>query len=201
MANPYFNFYQENSNEFNLYSNLTDEFIEMAGILTYYMPRNVQRVDMLLGEDYGAYFTKDTSFEISLYLENPLDFTNDEMYSKLGITIDNQANFFVQMQRIHQAIGNRPFTGDLIYIPMFNRVFEVSKAEEKSTFYLFGKLPTYKIVCSLLKKAGETFDTPYAELNSLNGATSISPSYSDNMTDNQVTSIIDFDETNPFNNF
>lgn len=199
MANPYFNFNKQNNNEFNLYNNLADEMVEIYGINCYYMPRNKRNDDHLFGDSIGAYFNSDNSFEISMYLENPLDLTNDEMYSKFGISVANQANFIVSMGRIHQALGDRPFSGDLVFCPdLGNRIFEVSKAEEKQTLYMFGKLMTYKIVCNLLELSDETFDTPFSELNSLNSMTSISPTYSDNISATTATIHIDFDERSPW---
>jgi hypothetical protein len=200
MANPYFNFFNQNTNEFNLYNNLADEIVEQWGMPAYYMPRQNRKDDYLFGDAVGSYFTAENSFEITLYLENPLDFTNDENYSsKFGLQVNNQANFIVQQQRIHQAIGNKPYTGDLIYTPMLgNRVWELSKGEEKNTLYMFGQLMTYKLVCNLLELSDETFDTPYSELNSLNSMTSISSSHSDNISATTATVHISFDERFPF---
>jgi len=200
MSNPYFNFFsQNNTNEFNLFNNLSSEIINIYGIDCYYMPRNKRKDDMLFGDAIGSYFTGDNSFMISMYLENPLDFENDEMFSKFGIQTTNNVNFIVNMSDIHQAIGDRPFTGDLIYVPNFNRVFSVSKAEEKYTLYMTGRLMNYKIVCNLLELSDETFeDTPFSELDSLNAMTSISPTYSDNISATTATLYIDFGETRPF---
>lgn len=201
MANKYFNFYNENTNEHSLFNNLADEMIEMYGIDTYYMSRQNRKEDYLFGDAIGSQFTEDNSFHISMYLENPLDMVGDENFSKFGLQIQNQAIFLVQQQRIHQSIGNRPYTGDLIYCPtvLKNRIFEVYEAEEKANLYSFGKLSIYKITCNLLEISDETFETPYSELNSLNDTTSISTKFTDNISATTATIHIDFSERNPWN--
>lgn len=198
MANPMFNFYNQNV-EFDLYNKMTDELIEMYGIQCLYMPRNVRKTDMLFGEDVGAYFTADTSFEITMYLEDPLSFGTDELYSKFGISVDNRCTLFVQQDRIRNLIGDEPFFGDLIYIPMFNRLFEVTSPEEKSSFFLFGRLMTYAIRCVLINYSQENIEVGIDEVDDLYGKTASTVSLTDNMTDidTDVTNTISFEEDSP----
>jgi len=199
MANPYFKFYEHN-HEFNLYNNLADEFIENHGIQCLYMPRKTKKVDMLFGEDVGSYFNNDTAFEITMYLEDPLSFGEDENYSKFGITVNNRCTLFVQQDRIREAIGGEPFFGDLIYIPMFNRLFEVIEPEEKNTFFLFGRLMTYGIKCELIKYNQEKINVGEPEIDDLYGETAPNEILKDNMKDDneKVVEYISFDEKNPF---
>lgn len=198
MANPYFNFYNNNQ-EFTLYNNMADEMIEMYGIQCLYMPRSVRKTDMLFGEDSGAYFTSDTSFEITMFLEDPLSFGEDEMYSKFGLTVNNRCTLFVQQDRIRNLIGDEPFFGDLIYIPMFNRLFEVTNPEEKTSFFLFGRLMTYAIKCELIKYSQEKIDVGIDEIDNLYGNTAPTVSLTDNFedTNEEVVDFINFDEESP----
>lgn len=200
MTNQYFNFYKENK-EWDLYNKMSDETIEIFGIQCFYMPRKSKKVDMLFGEDVGSYFTSETAFEISMYLEDPLSFSSDENYTKWGINIDNTASLFVQQDRLREAIGDEPFFGDLIYIPMFNRLFEVTNPEEKSSHFLFGRLMIYNIKVTLIKFNQEKIDVGIPEIDDLYGKTSVTVSLEDNMTDaeQQVVDYIDFTEKNPFN--
>jgi len=199
MANPYFNFYSNNK-EWDLYNNMSDESIEMYGIQCFYMPRKSKKVDMLFGEDVGSYFTSDSSFEISMYLEDPLSFANDEMYSKFGLTVNNEISLFVQQDRIRNILGDEPFFGDLIYVPMFNRLFEVTNPEEKTSFFLFGRLMVYKIKATLIQYNQEKIDVGIEEIDNLYGKTAPTVSMTDNMsaTHSDVVATLNFDESNPF---
>lgn len=198
MANPYFNFYNNNQ-EFTLYNNMADEMIEMYGIQCLYMPRSVRKTDMLFGEDSGAYFTSDTSFEITMYLEDPLSFGEDEMYAKFGLSVNNRCTLFVQQDRLRNLIGDEPFFGDLIYIPMFNRLFEVTNPEEKTSFFLFGRLMTFAIKCELIKYSQEKIDVGINEIDNLYGNTAPTVSLTDNFedTNEEVVDFINFDEESP----
>lgn len=198
MSNQYFNFYKNNQ-EFNLYNNMALESIEIFGIDCLYMPRSVRKTDMLFGEDSGAYFTNETSFEIKMYLEDTLSFGEDEMYSKFGLTVNNRCTLFVQQDRIRNLIGDEPFFGDLIYIPMFNRLFEVINPEEKNTHFLFGRLMTYAIKCELIKYSQEKIDVGIDEIDNLYGNTAPTVSLTDNFedTNEEVVDFINFDEESP----
>lgn len=201
MANQYFNFYNENNNEWDLYNKLADEVTETYGIQCLYMPRKSKKVDMLFGEDVGSYFNSETAFEVTMYLEDPLSFGEDETYSKFGISVNNRCTLFVQQDRLRECIGGEPFFGDLVYIPMFNRLFEVTNPEEKSSHFLFGRLMTYAIKLELIKFNQEKIDVGIPEIDDLYGKTSVTVSLEDNMTDTeqQVVDYIDFTEKNPFN--
>ncbi len=199
MANKYFNWYNKNK-EFDLYNCLADESIEQYGIQCIYMPKKYRKDDRLFGESIGSYFTSDNSFEITMYLEDPMSFSEDEMYSKFGMTVNNRVTLFVQQERIIKSIGDEPFYGDLIYIPMFNRLFEVVSPEEKSSFFLFGRLMTYAIKCELMKYGQETMDTGIDAVDNLNNTTSQKPELIDNLNDDteEVIATINFDEKSPF---
>lgn len=198
MANPYFNFYNNNQ-EFDLYNKMSDESIEIFGIQCYYMPRSVRKTDMLFGEDVGSYFTSDTTFEITMYLEDGLSFGTDELYSKFGLNVTNEVSLFVQQDRIRNLIGDEPFFGDLIYIPMFNRLFEVTNPEEKSSFFLFGRLMVYKIKATLIQYSQEKIDVGIDEIDNLYGNTAPTVSLTDNFedTNEEVVDFINFDEESP----
>lgn len=199
MGNKYFNWYNKNQ-EWNLYNCLADESVEQYGIQCYYLPKKHINDDRLFGESLGTYFSSNDSFEITMYLEDSMSFGEDEMYSKFGISVNNRCTLFVQQQRLIEQIGDEPFFGDLIYVPMFNRLFEVVNPEEKTSFFLFGRLMTYALKCELFKYNQQTMDTGIEQVDNLNGETAQVPELNDNMGDDneEVLSIINFDEKNPF---
>lgn len=201
MSGSHFNYYNTNTNESKLFNNFIDEAIEQYGIPCMYLVRQTFNEDRLFGEDPSAIFNEDNAFQIRLYPENFQDFDgSDEMYTKFGLTIDNNYTFFVQQDRIHKRIGNKPFQGDLIYVPTFNRIFELSKAEEKSSFFLFGRMTSYKLVCKLFEYSGEQLDTTIEEVDGIEGMTSVDELLTDNKSavDTDVVATINFDESRPF---
>lgn len=199
MANKYFNWYNKNQ-EWDLYNCLADESIEQYGIQCIYLPKHARKDDRLFGETQGTYFDSEYSFEITMYLEDPMSFTEDEMYSKFGLSVNNRVTLFVQQDRLIKEIGDEPFFGDLIYVPMFNRLFEVSNPEEKTSFFLFGRLMTYALKCELYKYSQATMNTGIEEVDNLEGETAQKPELNDNMEDqhDEVQDYINFDEKNPF---
>lgn len=196
----HFNFYKENV-EKKLYNDMQDEFCEQFGVPCKYFRRTFINPDRLFGEDPSSIFREEDGVEVRLFVEDGMAFGGaDEMYTKFGLTVDNTINFFVQHDRIHKKIGGRPFSGDIIYVPMFNRLFEIIEPEEKASFFLFGRMMTYKLSCKLMDYSQEQMQTTVDEIDALNGETSIDDLLTDNRADTSpdVMATIDFDEKNPF---
>ena len=199
MSNPHFNFYSNNQ-EWKLYNDMANESINSFGIPVKYMLRKTRKDDKLFGESTGTYFTEENSFDLTMYMEDSLSFGEDEVYSKFGLRFNNRVNLFIQQDTIINTIGEVPFFGDLIYIPMFNRLFEVIEPEEKASFFLFGRLMTYLLKCELMKYNQESMNVGIDEVDNLNGETAPDNTLNDNMDDDddEVTRVINFDESKPF---
>lgn len=62
---------------------------------------------------------------------------------------------------------SRPREGDLIFIPIFNKVFEISFVKHDAIFYQGGKLQTYDLYCNLFQYSSEEFNTGITDIDSI----------------------------------
>ena len=158
-----------------LQQSLVDEFINMFGITTSYIPRRLLRKDAVLNEEIISEFTD--SFTMEAYLENFEGFQGaGDILTKFGIRSTDEITLVISRQAFDdfvslpmQLVDNvqlpqRPSEGDLIYFPYSDNLFEIKFVEHEAPFYQFGKLYTYKLKCELFEYTNETtgegiFDT------------------------------------------
>lgn len=165
----------DNANEQNLLERMIVECIQIKGFDMYYLPRNTENLDAILGEDPSSYF--DRYSVVEMYLENVDGFGGDgEMLSKFGIEIRESATFTVSRRRWEECtredmglqLPNRPAEGDLLYFPMTKSFFEIRKVEHANPFYQLGKLYVYKLNCELYQYSHEVFFTGDTEIDVIN---------------------------------
>lgn len=152
--------------EMDLYSDLVIEALKIYGQDLYYLPRELVNEDILLGEDPSSRFPK--SHKIEMYIENVEGFDGEgDLFTRFGVQIKDEATFVVarsrfaaQVRRPDNSIQvDRPAEGDLIYLPLANKMFEIQHVEHEQPFYQIENLPVYKMRCSLFEYTGEDFDT------------------------------------------
>lgn len=152
--------------EMDLYTDLVIEALKIYGQDLYYLPRELVNEDILLGEDPTSRFP--TSHKIEMYIENVEGFDGEgDLFTRFGVQIKDEATFVVarsrfaaQVRRPDNAIQvDRPAEGDLIYLPLANKMFEIQHVEHEQPFYQIENLPVYKMRCSLFEYTGEDFDT------------------------------------------
>lgn len=171
-TNVYFS--QKVRSEQNLYEDIVIESLKMYGQDVYYLPRTIVAEDKILNEDIESNF--DDAYIIEMYIANIEGFEGDQnLLSKFGVEIRDQANFVVSRRRWEQYIGARstseyprPMEGDLIYLPLSGSLFEIRFVEHESPFYQISNLPTYTLQCELFEYSGETINTGITELDNLN---------------------------------
>lgn len=194
----YFNFFQpEASNEWNVTNDATHEFVEMYGVPLVYLPRTSVKEDELLGEDTLSSY--DESFEIKMIPENYETFGGQgDLFSKLGLEIDDTIKLSVQQEYIESLLGEPPEEGDLIQFAFNKDLFEITFIEDEQPFYLHGKQTVYQISVKRFDYSGEQFSdivtTEHPELGVLEGETE--SNVDDSLQDFQET--LEFDETDPF---
>lgn len=54
---------------------------------------------------------------------------------------------------------SRPMEGDLIFLPLNNKIYEIKFVEHENIFYQHGKLYTYDLSCELFEYSSEKIDT------------------------------------------
>lgn len=165
------NFYFRNydaSNEQNLLHDLIIEAIKIYGEDMYYIPRQVNMYDKLLGEDAISSYNK--AILVELYIKSVDGFTGDGNFmSKFGLQIRDQAVFSISQRVFAQEVATdtgqlRPNEGDLIYFPLNQKCFKIMYVKKQEFFYPMGTLPTWELTVELFEYSNEEFNTGIAEI-------------------------------------
>jgi hypothetical protein len=167
-------FSQKVRSEQNLYEDIIIESMKIYGQDVYYLPRTIVNEDTILGEAVASSFGN--SYKIEMYLENTDGFDGEgDLFTKFGVEIRDEATFIVARKRWSQTVASssnaitvlRPKEGDLIWLTLSNKLFEIMHVEHESPFYQLSNLPTYKMRCQLFEYSGEDLDTGIADVNSI----------------------------------
>ena len=167
-------FSQKVKSEQNLYEDIIIESMKIYGQDVYYLPRTIVNEDSILGEAIASSFG--SSYKIEMYLENTDGFDGEgDLFTKFGVEIRDEATFIVARKRWSQTVASssnaitvlRPKEGDLIWLSLSNKLFEILHVEHESPFYQLSNLPTYKMRCQLFEYSGEDLDTGIADVNSI----------------------------------
>ncbi len=164
-------FSQSVASEQNVYEDLIIESLKIYGQDVYYIPRTLVNRDDILGEDHASKF--DDAYMIEAYIENPEGFDGaGDLYQKFGLEIRDEVTFVIARKQWANLVGVwnndvetiRPMEGDLIFLPMTNKFFEITFVEHEQPFYQLSNLPVYKLNCSLFEYNDEDFDTGVGEI-------------------------------------
>ena len=169
LSNPYFA--KNVSSEQNLLQGLITESIQVMGQTYYYLPREIQVEDLILGEAATSKFAH--AIPIEMYHEAAQGWdANAEILSKFGLQIQNQLTFVLSKPRWDNEISNlplikdtmkvwsRPQEGDLIYDPISDSLLEIKFVKStNSDFFQFGKVYQYQLTCEFFRFEEETIET------------------------------------------
>ena len=162
--NPYFN--QAVRSEQNLYEDITIEALEIYGQSVYYLPRSIVNENTIFGDDVPSKFS--SAHKVTMYIENIDGFEGEgDLFTRFGVEIRDEATFVVARRRWERMVSRvntaitveRPKEGDLIYLPMTKKLFQIMHVEHELPFYQLSNLPTYKMRCSLFEYNDEDLDT------------------------------------------
>jgi hypothetical protein len=197
----------------NMIDRLTIQAIKISGMNVYYITRTVNAgdIDPILIEDVIASY--ENAYQIEMYLENATGFGGEgALLSKFGIELQDSCTFVVsrtRWQEVVQAGGKtqlnlpRPVEGDLIYLPLTKSFFEIKRVDAMNPFFQLGKLFTYSLECELYNPSHQEFDTGISEIDELMAEVdpdTPDPDSSQNVVfDNEGSSVINWSESNPFN--
>ena len=154
------------ANEQNLYEDIIIESLKIYGQDVYYLPRDIINEDRILGDDVPSRFN--SSYKIEMYIENVEGFDGEgDLFTKFGVEIRDQATFIVSRKRWANSVARydnelssvRPLEGDLIYLPLSNKLFQIMQVEHEQPFYQLSNLPTYKLRTELFEYNDEDLDT------------------------------------------
>lgn len=167
--NPYIS--QTVRSEQNLYEDIIIESIKIYGQDIEYLPRTLVAEDQIFGEDVISRF--DNAYTLEMYLENTEGFDGDgDLFTKFGVEIRDRATLHVARRRWEVVVGafvdnNRPNEGDLIYLPLSDQVFEITRVTDDTPFYQLSNLPTYRLDIELFEYNGENFDTGNSDVDDI----------------------------------
>jgi hypothetical protein len=163
-TNHYFS--QKVRSEQDLYEDIIIESLKIYGQDVYYLPRDIVNEDKILGDDVPSRFN--SSYKIEMYIENVEGFDGEgDLFTKFGVEIRDQATFVVSRKRWANSVARydnelssvRPLEGDLIYLPLSNKLFQIMQVEHEQPFYQLSNLPTYKLRTELFEYSDEDLDT------------------------------------------
>lgn len=172
-VNRYFNNFpsQERiNNEHLLLEDLIVESIQIMGQNVYYVPReSFDAGDMILGEYKNSAFNK--AYLIESYLINVEGHEGQQdFFSKFGLEIRDNDRFVMSRRSFRHTlpstIRERPQEGDLIYVPLLHKMYEIKFVEHESNYHQIGKrLPyIYEIKCEAFRASQEQISTGIPEV-------------------------------------
>jgi hypothetical protein len=154
----------ENSMEQTLIEDLVIESIKIYGMDVWYIPRTLVAKDDILNEDDLSTFSE--AHMVEMYVKSVDGFEGEgDFLSKFGLEIRDSITMTVARRTYDSEVGayrtsnTRPMEGDLIYLPLNNKAFEIQHVEHESIFYQMGSLQMYDLRAELFEYSGERFRT------------------------------------------
>jgi len=169
-TNFYFNNFQ-NSQEQLLIEDLVLESIKIYGHDMWYCPRTLVAKDDIYGEDTISEYN--SSYLIDLYIKNVDSYEGDGTFlSKFNLEIRDQMTLTVSFRNFMNEVGSiatidRPREGDLIYIPMLDRLFIIKYVSKNAVFYQMGSIQMYDLVCEMFEYSSERLNTGIEAIDSI----------------------------------
>jgi|TARA_B100000900_G_scaffold409173_1_gene424630 hypothetical protein len=169
-----FYFSEKVRSEMTLYENLVIEALKIYGQDVYYIPRDIVNYDTIFGADVESSYN--SSHKIEMYIENVAGFEGEgDLFTRFGVEIRDEATFIVSRNRWENQVKRydndmtavRPEEGDLIYLPLTKKMFQVMHVEHEQPFYQIEDIPVYKLRCQLFEYNGEDFDTDNVEIDAI----------------------------------
>lgn len=207
----------DNSYEQNLIDDLVIESIQIYGVDVKFVTRSNANIDSLLNEDDIPTF--DAYYDFEVYIKNVDGFEGEgDFLSKFGLQIRDSITFSVAIRTFERFVTReddtrlRPIAGEVIFLPLNNKLYKIQHVEHESVFYQSGALQVYDMRCELMEFSGEQFDTGIYEIdhffddidttantvNTLTALTAVDP-LADNLAfETQADDILDFSEMDPF---
>ena len=159
------NFSGVRTSEQAVLEDLVVESIKIMGHNCWYVPREgFNAADYLYGENPQSKFQK--AYLMEFYLANVEGYEGDgDFFSKFGLEIRDTSNFIVSRRTFERyvpsAMAIRPREGDLIFVPLMNKIFEIKFVEEELMFFSIGNRNPYiyELRCELFRYSNEEIST------------------------------------------
>lgn len=160
-------------NEIRLYEDVIVESIKIMGHDIWYLPReDFDENDPIFGENIHSRFER--AYQMEVYLSNIDGWEGDgEFFTKFGLEIRDNTNLIIAKRTFDKymptIIAKRPREGDLIYVPVMNKIFEIKYVEEELLFFARGyKYPyIYELRCEAFRYANEDISTGVEDIDDI----------------------------------
>lgn len=156
--------------EKNLYEDLIIEQLKIYGHDVHYMPRENLSTDDVLGNTTDK-FTDE--YMIEMYVEEVNGFAGQgDLIGKFGLDMRDELTFVVARRTFELLVDqpsntltfNRPKEGDVIYMPLFKKFWQVDFVEDEDPMYQISDLPIFKLKCSTWDYSSESVETGLTEI-------------------------------------
>lgn len=197
MATNYFFNNTSSAAEQKLIEDLVIESIKVYGIDMYYLPRTILNRNQVFREQDSASYN--ASYQVEMYLKSFDKFGGDGKFlSKFGLEIRDEVIFTVAFRTFTNEVTtlngqSRPNEGDLIFLPLNKKVFQIKFVDHEAIFYQMGSLQMYDLTCELFEYSNENFNTGIAEIDDKYAT------YSTDMSDYSLMTQDGFELTDSYN--
>lgn len=170
-VSPHFNNYSSGTSPQQLLlDDLINEIIHIAGADCYYIMRDTEdEIDLVFGEDPTSKFSR--SYLMEMYVNNVEGWANGgDFFSKFGLQINKETNVIVGRRTFRKYTDEniiiRPREGDLVYIPVMQKLFEIKFVDKEKRFYTHGAREPYyyELQLEMFKYSQENIDTGIDEI-------------------------------------
>lgn len=168
MLNPFFT--QGTSSEQSLVQDLINEQLRMYGVETFYLPRKYLVENTVIREVVQSKF--DTALPLEAYVDNYDQYEGaGNILSKFGIESKDEIRLVISRERFETYItpliqtdtdvklSTRPKSGDLIWFPLDDRIYEIKDVVYAKPYYQLQNLYVYELQCELFRMEDEVIDT------------------------------------------
>jgi hypothetical protein len=166
-------FPKNNLIEQKLLQGLVTESIQILGHDVYYLPRKLQRLDLILGEDVLSKF--DLAVPLEMYMMN--QHGEQDLLSKFGLQVKEQVTYYVSTERWIAEVQSphsarmynslRPQEGDLIYEPLSTSLYEITYVDKEDPYFQLGSNWQWKLTCEVFAYSSESISTGIPAIDSV----------------------------------
>jgi len=168
MLNPFFT--QGTRGEQNLVQDLINEQLRMYGVDIFYLPRKYLTENTVIREVVQSKF--DMALPLEAYVDNYDQYSGaGNILSKFGIESKDEVRLIISRERFENYItpliedqsnvklSTRPKSGDLIWFPLDDRIYEIKDIEYAKPYYQLQNLYVYELYCELFRLEDEVIAT------------------------------------------
>ena len=179
MLNPFFS--QGTKGEQSLVQDLINEQLRMYGVDIFYLPRKFLTENTVIREVVQSTF--DMALPLEAYVNNFDEYEGaGALLSKFGVEAKEEIRLTISKERFENYISpliedqsniklsSRPKSGDLIWFPLDDRIYEIKDIERAKPYYQLQSLYVYELYCELFRLEDEVIATGIEDIdNSLIG--------------------------------